>query len=296
MTKKALHKKTHHLTISDVLLSAMKTLKKKKLPSVALDAEVLLAYTLKKDRAFILAHPEYVLGASEIHTYRACIQNRVHHVTVAYITGRRDFYGHSFFVNNHVLIPRQETELLVEEASMYLRQHPKKKSLLDVGTGSGCIALSVAKEIPSLQKIIATDVSEAALSVAKKNARVCGCEKRIVFQKAHMFGSLKDSFDCIVANLPYLSQKEYAQAKKLYPEIAYEPKGAICAGKTGLELFELFFRHVYRQLNPDGTIFLEIGNEQKRSIQRLVKTYLPQADVRFVRDLTKRIRVAIVQM
>ena len=215
---------------------------------------------------------------------------------VAYITGQREFYGRSFFVNKDVLIPRPETELLIEEVIVYYRQHSGKRSLLDVGTGSGCIALSLAKEILSLSGIIATDISRAAFVVAKKNARALKLEKRVLFQKADMFGAENDCFDCITVNLPYLSQKEYTCAKKICPEIAYEPKDAICAGKTGLELFELFFKQVLQHLNSDGVIFLEIGSGQRHGIQKLVKTYLPEAHIRFVRDLAKRIRIAIIRI
>ncbi len=293
--KKAVHKKISPVTVSNALFSAMKILKKKKLPSVSLDAEVLLAYVLKKDRMFILAHPEYLLKTSEIRGYNLYIRNRLRHMPVAYITGQRDFYGNSFFINKNVLIPRPETELLIEEVILYFRQHPEKKSLLDVGTGSGCIALSLTQQIPSLQKIVATDISQEALSVAKKNARALKLESRVTFKKTNLLNTLKESFDCIMANLPYLSEKEYVRAKKICPEIKYEPKSAICAGKTGLELFELFFQKVSRHLNIGGIIFLEIGSVQQEGIQKLVKKYLPKSQVRFVRDLSKRIRVAVVE-
>lgn len=294
--KKAVPKKISPITVSSVLFSAMKTLKKKHLPSVSLDAEVLLAHALKKDRAYILAHPEYCLKISEIRTYRAYIQSRLRQIPVAYITGQKEFYGTLFFVNKNVLIPRPETELLIEEVILYFRQHPEKKSLLDVGTGSGCIALSLAQQIPSLQKIVAVDTSQKALSVAKKNARTLKLESHVTFKKTNLLGTLKEPFDCIMANLPYLSTKEYTRAKKICPEIKYEPKNAICDGKTGLELFEAFFKQVSQCLNPSGILFLEIGSGQQRGIQKLVKTHLPKAHVRFVRDLSKRIRVAVVEL
>jgi methylase of polypeptide subunit release factors len=132
--------------------------------------------------------------------------------------------------------------------------------------------------------------------MAKKNARRLGLSKKVHFFSMNMMETLKGTFDCIVANLPYLSLQEYARAKKEYPEILAEPKHAVCAGKTGFELFNIFFQHAPRHLNPHGVLFLEIGSGQQNGIKKLTKKYFPKnTNVLFIRDLAKRIRVARIE-
>jgi len=286
----------HRFSISYALSHAIKILQKNHIHPASLDAEVLLAYVLKKDRAFVLAHSEYILTAAQQRVYNTAIKHRIRHTPVAYITGQKEFYGMNFFLDKHVLIPRPDTELLVQETLSLFKQYPEKTSLADIGTGSGCIVLSLASQAPQLQKIVATDYLKNALQISKKNARHLGLIKKVTFSHMNMMEKLKGRFDCIIANLPYLSAKEYADAVREYPEIKHEPKSALCSGKTGLELFNIFFQYVPQHINPNGIVLLEIGSGQRNSIKNLAKTYLPKnIKLSFIRDLAKRTRVAKIE-
>lgn len=256
-----------------------------KLPS--LDREVLLAYTLKKDRAYLFSHPEKRLTKIQERKFKSFIKRRLKHEPVAYLTGHKEFYGLDFEVDKSVLIPRPETELLVDTS----RQIANGKSqivFIDVGTGSGCIAISLAKCLPQ-SKIYATDISSAALKIAQKNARRHQISRRIIFLPGNLLNPLLglslaigDRPLAIIANLPYLTTKQW---QGLPPDIKkYEPREALDGGKDGLK----YYRQLIKQIkilttyySLPITVIIETNPGQIKKIKRVVNKYLPKSKIKY---------------
>ncbi len=274
------------ITLATLLARAIAEGNTAHLETSALDAEVLMAYVLKKDRVYCLAHPEKVLSVAQISAFTKLWNRRVlKRVPVAYLVGKKAFYGLDFFVEaRQCLIPRPETEELVELVLEHVKKNLTRLPVLEVGTGSGCIALALAKYLPTTASLIATDISMKALALAKKNARALGFLKRVRFVKASFFPTDLKKTDLIVANLPYLSEKEYVAALKKYPELQHEPKGALVSGAAGLDAIESLLRRAPKVLTTDGCIMLEIGFAQGKKVTALAKKYFPEKECTIVRD------------
>jgi release factor glutamine methyltransferase len=192
----------------------------------------------------------------------------------AYITGRREFYGLEFKVTPDVLIPRPETEQVVESAIKLARYEAQRTRLriADIGTGSGAIAVALAKALPSAE-VYATDVSRAALSVAAENARRHGVERRIAFRSGHLLTPLRDYVDLIVANLPYVTTEDWG---RLDPELReHEPRLALDGGDDGLDLIRDLLRQAPRYLRPGCHVLLEIGEGQVEPLAAFIRDVLP---------------------
>ena len=231
------------ISIQQALNSASKKFKKNKIKSAHLDAEILLSFILKKDKAFLYQRPDHKLTPNQLSHFQRLIVRRAKGEPIAYLTQHKEFYGLYFMVNKHVLIPRPETELLVSQ----VLKNKKIKRLAEIGTGCGCIAISLAKNNPDL-KIYATEISASALDVAKKNSFFHKTNKKIIFKKGNLLQPLKGlEFDAIVANLPYL-KKNYHKSKRTAENIGldYEPPGALYAGPTGLELYQNLFQQIQK--------------------------------------------------
>lgn len=284
------------MTIQESLTLARNEFEKAGIESALLDAEVLLAHVLKSTRAHILAHPEQVLPAAQETLVKKYILERSERKPVAYITGHKEFYGLDFEVNKYTLIPRPETESLVLEVVDYCKEHPSAQSIIELGVGSGCVILSILKHTPQIKYAFAIDRVKRTIEVAKKNAENLSLADRLLFKRSDMWKQVPKEyqFDIVVANLPYLSAKETAEARKAYPEIAYEPQIALLGGTDGLLFFESLLQRAPRHLRPGGVLFLEIGTHQKNDIERLAKKYLPQADITFRTDACGNSRVAII--
>ncbi len=284
------------MTIKEVLTSARQEFEKAGITSSLLDTEVLLAHALLCDRAHLFAHSEQILSPEQEKTFARYTLERVKRKPVAYITGHKEFFGLDFEVNKYTLIPRPETEQLVQEVIDYCKARPEAHSIIELGVGSGCVILSILKKVPAISEALAIDRVKRALEIAQKNAENLGLSDRISFKRSDMWKQVpkENTFDIVVANLPYLSAEQCDVAKKQYPEIAYEPQIALLGGTDGLLFFESLFQRAQRHLRPDGAIFLEIGTHQKNDIERLAKKYLPQADIAFRTDDCGNIRVAII--
>jgi release factor glutamine methyltransferase len=219
--------------------------------------------------------------------FAGLIERRTRREPLAYITGEREFYGRPFKVTADVLIPRQETELLAEQALGCLRDLTHQAGsegpqVLDVGTGSGCVAVTVALEAPSVQ-VVATDVSHAALAIARANAERLGAADRIEFRVASLAGTVADAFDLIVANPPYVPEPDRGS---LAPEVRdYEPAAALFAGPDGLDVIRDLVPSAAAALRPDGWIVMEIGYGQANAVRRLLEATGRFSDVRLVDDL-----------
>lgn len=283
------------MTIRTLFKKSVFSLRKHDIPSPELDTEILLVHAVHQDKTFLLAHPEYRLSGKEQKIFLTSLTKRCTHIPIAYITGEKEFFKLPFFVNRSVLIPRPETELLVESALTWLQAHPHASRVADVGTGSACIAVSIAKSIPTLKEVIATDTSLKALAVARKNIARHHLSKKIRLKNTPLLKGVRTPVDCIIANLPYLSDEEYIDAIQNYPEIAYEPKKAHKGGKDGTRYIELLLASSKRHLKPHGAIFLEIGALQGNSVRTYAATFLNDSRVSLMTDYCGFNRVVCVE-
>lgn len=223
------------------------------------DAELLVLKATGKDRAFLLAHPEWKLPAEEQGKLQQWLERRTEHYPIQYLVGSQEFFGRPFQVDSSVLIPRPETELLVETSLELVRTLRKEVvQVVDIGTGSGCIAVTLACENPRI-RVTAVDISEAALGVARENARRLGCLDRVEFLQGDVLGPLKSSgrvFDLIVSNPPYV---ENQSLEVEYSVKTFEPREAVFAGPTGLEIYTRIFTSGRNLLADPGWLVLEMG-------------------------------------
>lgn len=292
------------MTIKEAKIFGIKKLRRFDAESAAIDAEILLAHALGITREELLAHDERKVPTSMIKKYLAYLARRAKHEPVAYIIGHKDFFSLPFFVNKNTLIPRPETEQLVEEA-LGLITHPPLPYLkggtrlvvIDVGTGSGAIAIAIAKNAPSVT-VIATDISKAALKIAGENAALNDVQDQIIFERANLLPTniARPSINkgiIITANLPYLPTKVW---QKCAPDVKkFEPKTALVGGSDGLKYYnELFDQIIERDLH--GIIICEIDPSQKRSFPELAKRHFPKAKMEIKNDLAGLARVAIVRL
>jgi len=249
------------------------------------DAELLLLHVTGLTRAELLTYPERELTAGQESGYREAIARRARHEPVQYITGVQEFYGRPFAVTPAVLIPRPETEHLVE-AVLALRPAPRR--ILDIGTGSGILAITLALEVPNAS-LTATDIASDALAVAQQNALALGAADRIRLHESDLFASLRksDRFDCIVSNPPYVATTEV-----LEPQVRdYEPAAALFAGEDGLAIYRRLIPAAFEHLEPGGCLLLEMGHGQRDALREL----LAQGgfvEIGFVDDLQGIPRVA----
>jgi release factor glutamine methyltransferase len=265
-------------TVGDILHSY-----RNKLPAV--DMYYLLSHAISKNREFMLAHPEYEMGFYSYTRCKRMLRRRIRGVPAAYLTGEKEFYGLAFHVNRHTLIPRPETELLVDEI---IQRQPM--SLLDLGTGSGCIAIAVAHHLP-LCRITAVDISRRALSVAELNCRRLECT-RISLIRSDYFRSLKaDRYDIITSNPPYVVQGD---VKRLSPEVAeHEPSVALYGGEDGLKAYRVILRNARKFLTPGGVLVLEISPEIASAFHCMAEEDAYRV-VRLERDLAGHQRMIVL--
>lgn len=285
------------MNINQTIKNKQKILAGAGIDSAELDAELLVAHTLRKDRAYVLAHGTDELNIQDEKNIHELIEKRKARMPLAYILGHKEFYGIDFLVNKYTLIPRPETELLAQNVIDYCREHPEKQSIIELGIGSGCVLLSILKHCPQLKYVMAIEFVKRALEVAKKNSESMGLFERITFKRSNMWQQLTKeyTYDIVVANLPYLSAKELAAARADCPELAYEPQIALLGGTDGLLFFEKLFQRTHRHLRPNAAIFLEIGALQGAAVTALAKKYIPQGNVSILKDNCARDRVIVIQ-
>ncbi len=262
--------------------------------SPVLDSEVLLSFVFKKPKEFLLAHPEFELSKKQTVQFKKLIARRAKGEPVAYLIGHKEFYGLDFEVNKKVLIPRPETELMAEEVVKEINGQ-KKNILVDIGTGSGCIPIAILKNTKQI-KCFAIDISTAALTVAKRNVKKHNVKIKflrgnLLEPMANQFESVGDQKIIITANLPYLTVKQYRQN----PSLRFEPKSALVASKNGLALYEKLLQQISALLKTHITLFLEIDPSQSRGIEKIIKKYLPQAEVKIKNDYAGKNRLVIIE-
>jgi release factor glutamine methyltransferase len=250
------------LTVSQALKIGTQTL----LPvsdSARIDSEILLGFILKKPRTFLFTYPEYLLSPAEEAQFIACIHERMHGKPIAYLIQEREFWSLKLKVSADTLIPRPETELLVERALFHIQDIPHAR-ILDLGTGSGAVALAIAHERPDCQ-IIATDISPEALTMARLNASEL--QTQITFLQSNWFSALtQEPFHLIVSNPPYLATND---PHIHLGDLRFEPKHALCSGQDGLEAISTIIEQAPAFLLPRAWLCIEHGYTQKNRIHTL---------------------------
>lgn len=288
------------MQLRESLTSAIKRLTAQQVPSPRMNAELLMMFTLDCDRAHLYAHPERELSSDEVQRYDEAIARRATGVPAQYITGHQEFWGLDLIVSPAVLIPRPETEHVVEAVLELISggdgnqgQRPRAGApaphvrLVDVGTGSGAIALALAKELPSAE-IHATDISADALEVARANAARHELTSRITYHHADLLTGLPaGEFDFVVSNPPYVGESEEEQVQLEVRK--FEPRGAVFAGLTGLEVIERLIPQAGEALRPGGWLVFEISGTIAAGVQRLLAGW---ADMKITNDLQGIARVA----
>jgi len=259
------------LTVAAAARWAAGLLAERGVPESRLDAELLLARLLGWDRAALHAHPDRPLGESEAREYAHWVARRRAREPLPYITGVAAFYGLELAVTPDVLIPRPETELLVELALGHLRRAGLARPLVaDVGTGSGAIAIALARALPGA-RVLAVDLSAAALRVAAANARRHGVGARIGFWQGDLLAACAGPLDLLLANLPYIRPDE---RPGLEPEVGvHEPWLALDGGPDGLAVYRAVLLDAVMVLKPGGGVFFEIGDEQGPALRDLLEEY-----------------------
>jgi release factor glutamine methyltransferase len=251
------------------------------------DAELLLAYLLECDRVALVTHPERLLSPVEADQFESLLKRRLASEPIQYITGMQEFFGLQFEVSPAVLIPRPETEHLVESV---LERFDREANLriVDVGTGSGAIAVALAKTLPRCQ-VTAVDLSPAALEVARRNAKSHGVAERVTLLPSDLLAAVdRADFDVVVSNPPYVAEGEV-----LEPQVAnYEPHSSLYAGPTGLEVYERLIPQAAKVLKPEGWLMLEIGFGQSHALEGLLRHW---TEVTFLNDLQGIPRVVVAK-
>jgi len=314
------------MNIKQALIKANKKLN---LKNSSLDAEVLLSFVLKKPKEFLYTHPETELTMTQEKKLKSLLNRRLKCEPVAYLTNHKEFYGLDFYVDKRVLVPRPETELLVEKLILSLRPfsfiqgrleyaerrglrpnvvsvggrsnlirllHPDvvgvrndKYTIADIGTGSGCIAIALAKHLPKA-KVIATDVCQRALKVAQKNAKTH--QVKIKFFQGDLLEPIKNQkIDIIVANLPYGAKEEWRDDNS----IKFEPELALYSKKSGLAIYEKLFQQIKSLKLKPKLILIEIDPSQVNNIKKIIKQHIPQSKIKIEKDLAGLNRYVVME-
>ena len=253
-------------------------------PSPRLNAELLLMFALSCERSYLYAHPEHELTTDEQSRFDEVIRERARGCPTQYITGHQEFWGLDLLVSPAVLIPRPETEHLVETVLELIKQYrfegPGRLRLIDVGTGSGCIALALASELIQVETH-ACDISEDALEIAGVNAARLGLGNKVLFRKSDLLSVYADEkFDFVISNPPYVGEDEADKVQKQVRE--FEPKVAVFSGREGMEIYRRLIPQAHNALRPGGWFVTEIGYSEEVKVRSLLGDW---ADIQVTADL-----------
>ncbi|HPS54451.1 MAG TPA: peptide chain release factor N(5)-glutamine methyltransferase [Sedimentisphaerales bacterium] len=262
-----------------------------------LSAEMLMSEVLNKQRIQLYTDFEEIVPKPQLDKLHSLIKRAAANEPVAYLIGRTEFYSLEIFVNEHTLIPRPETEQLVEKAIDFLRTRKNKQMVLDLCTGSGCIAVAIAKNFPAAD-IIATDICESALQVAAKNIENHHLNEQIKLLQGNLFDPVipqldTSAFDLIVSNPPYISTEEFEKLDKNVKD--YEPKLALLAGDEGLDVYKKIAAQVNQFLKPDAQLIMEIGYKQGPSVKDMLENLHCFSEVKIIKDFQRLDRIVIAK-
>ncbi len=249
--------------MNNLIEESIKKLKQKNINNAELDIRILLKYASKKNNEMILSNLN--LDNIDIVKFKSYLQKRINRQPVAKIINNKSFWKNDFYVNNYVLDPRPETELIIEEVLNIYKNKNIKLKILDIGTGSGCIAISLAKEFKNAS-ITAIDISKEALEVAKKNLKIHNCSNQIELKKID-FKNINSKFDLIVSNPPYLTNDQF---KNTDPEVKnFEPKLALVGGDDGLQFYREYSNNIKYLMNNSAYFVCEIGINQRKDCEQI---------------------------
>jgi release factor glutamine methyltransferase len=282
-------------TLLEVLRLSTSYLSEHQSASSRLDAELLLAHALRLRRLDLYLQFDRVLDEGELTALRELMRRRGQGEPVAYITGEREFWGRAFAVTPDVLVPRPETETLVDRALAHIRERdePGRLRVADLGTGSGCIAVTLAAECPALH-VTATDVSRAALQVAAGNASRHAVADRIEFVETSWTDALEGGFDIVVSNPPYVTKAELAQTA---PDVReYEPAQALDGDEDGLDAYRELLPSLDGRMSGGGTVLLEVDPRRAEAVTALLTRTFPEVQCTTIADLAGFARVIDAQM
>jgi release factor glutamine methyltransferase len=278
--------------LKESLTSAISRLTAAEVPSPRLNAELLIMFTLSCDRAYLFAHPEREVSAEEQSRYDSALAERARGVPAQYITGHQEFWGMDLIVSPAVLIPRPETEHVVEAVVDRMKSEAGDRAearLVDVGTGSGAIAIALAKGLPHAE-IHATDISAAALEIARANAARHQLDGCIQFHHTDLLDGLAPPFDFIVSNPPYVGESEEDSVQLEVRK--FEPRNAVFAGPTGTEIIARLIPQAHAALRPGGWLIMEISGTIADETKHLLRDW---SDLRLLPDLQSIPRVAVAR-
>lgn len=280
------------MNVLTALHQAVTILTARGIETARMDAEVLLSHCLRVNRSSLYAFPERMLNEQEIHEFISMIRRRERGEPVAYITGQKEFWSLCFLVNPHVLIPRPETEILVEEVLKICRSSYELPRILEIGTGCGAISIALAHELKRVL-IVATDVSNDALQVARENARRHGVEQAIFFRHGNLFQPVSETFDVVVSNPPYISSEEFYHLPADVRD--FEPREALVGGHDGF----FFHREISMQapayLVKGGWLLMEIGFGQRAGVEEILRASGRYSKIFFREDYAGVPRVSIAK-
>tara|TARA_A100001011_G_scaffold387647_1_gene465809 strand:- start:292 stop:1122 length:831 start_codon:yes stop_codon:yes gene_type:complete len=249
--------------MNDLIKESFVKLKQNNINNPEIDLRILLKYSSKKNNEIILSNVN--LEDINIVKFKTLLQKRINRQPIAKIVNNKSFWKNDFYVNNFVLDPRPETELIIEEVLNLYKNKNLKLKILDIGTGSGCIAISLAKEFKNAS-ITAIDISQKALEVAEKNLKLHNCDNQIQLQLID-FKKITSTFDLIVSNPPYLTKYQFNNAD---PEVKnYEPKLALVGGNDGLKFYREYSNNLKKLMNKKSNFLCEIGIDQKQNCEEI---------------------------
>lgn len=280
------------MTIKQAIIKGVTLLKLEKITSPKLKARLLLQYVLKKSRQYLIVYDDQKLTDMQEQEYLNYIELLKQGEPIEHITHQKEFMKLNFYVDENVLIPRQDTEVLVEEV-LQIAKKIKAKKILDLCTGSGAIAISLAKYLENVQ-LTALDISGKALDIAIANAKNNHVQDKITFVESNLFQDLApEKYDIIVSNPPYIKSEEI---EKLDKEVKREPKEALDGGKDGLEFYRRIIDQGYQYLKYGGYICLEIGYDQKEEVIKIIEDKKQYIQTYCKKDLYDTDRIIVTKL
>ena len=253
--------------INTLLAKSKNYLKKNEILTAGLDSELLLSKIINKPREYLFLNPNRIIDKDNVEKFQFLIERRKKKEPIAYILNKKDFWKSTFYVDKNVLIPRPDTEILIQEA-LYLLPKDRRISVLDIGTGSGCIILSLLQENKHITGF-GIDISKKALKVANFNAKIHQLQNRVRFFKSSVDNFFKGKYDLIVSNPPYINKIDFKYLEKDVSE--FEPIAALKGGNDGLSLIRKVVERSSKLLKKGGKFILEIGHDQKLKVKSLLK-------------------------